>query len=149
MMIKIKKYYAYAVTISLIYIIINLFISGFYNTIPLIIKYSATVNWVKLSVSLILTLIIAWLVGITAVTAWLKYKERKKCMEGRVTAGIGAVGGLIAGICPLCVTGILPLILSFLGVTFTFASLPLQGIEIQALAAILLMVSLKMMNKKN
>jgi len=133
--------------IFIIYLALNIIFSGFYNTIKLIIVYANTVNWLKLGISIILTLVIGILVSINAVTAYIKYKERKKCGEGVAAAGVGTVGGLIVGVCPLCVTGLFPLIFSFLGLGFSFASLPLGGIEIQAIVVIILSVSLWMLRR--
>lgn len=144
-----KPYIYWTIFIFLTYIILNTLISGFYNTIKLIIIYSSTVNWLELGFSILLTLIIGFLVAVNSVFAFVKYKERKKCKEGVITAGIGGVGGLIVGVCPLCVTGLFPLIFSVLGIGFSFASLPLGGIEIQIIVVLVLLASLKMLNKKN
>ena len=128
------------------YLILNVIFSGFYDTIPLIVIYAGTVNWLKLGVSLFLTLLIGFLVAVASVLTYIKYKERKKC-KGAGVAGVGAVGGLIVGVCPLCVTGIFPLILGFLGVGFSFASLPFQGLEIQIIIALLLLFSIHKLKK--
>mgnify|MGYP001610521958 CR=1 FL=1 len=80
--------------------------------------------------------------------AYIKYKERKACKEASALTGIGAVGGFIVGVCPLCVTGIFPIILSFLGISFTFASLPFQGIEIQILVIGVLIIGLWLLSRK-
>ncbi len=134
-----KPYVYWVVGILFLYLILSVLISGFYNTIPLIILYATTLNWVKLGFSLILTLIIGFFVSINSVLFYLKYKERKKC-RGAGVAGVGTAGGLIVGICPLCVTGVFPLILSFVGISFSFASLPFQGIEVQLAVLILLIL---------
>ena len=47
--------------------------------------------------------------------------------------------------CPLCVTGLIPLILSLFGISFSFAVLPFGGIEIQFLVVIILFIGLWMM----
>lgn len=138
----------YAISIFLVYLILNIFLSGFYNTIPLIIVYAQTVNWIKLSISIILSLIIGFLVSITSVFTYIKYKERKQCKEAITTTTIGTLGGLAVGVCPLCVTGLVPVFLSLLGISFSFASLPLQGIEIQLLVIIILSASFWMLNRK-
>lgn len=126
--------------IFIFYLVLDILISGFYDTIPLIIIYASTVNWLKLGLSLILTLVIALLVAMNSVLVYLKYKERKKC-KGVGTATAGTIGGLVVGVCPLCVTGIFPLILGLIGISLSFGSLPLQGIEIQALVVLILLLS--------
>ena len=142
-----KPYLYWFFGIFTFYLILNILISGFYNTIPLIVVYFSTVNWIKLGISLILTLLIGFLVSLNAILVYIKYKERKKC-SGVGTAGAGTIGGLIVGVCPLCVTGIVPLILGLVGISFSFGSLPFQGIEIQILVAIILFISYKQLSKK-
>ena len=140
-----KPYLYFTIGIFLLYLLINLLISGFYDTIPLIITYANTINWFKLSISIILSLTIGFLVAINSVYAYIKYKERKQCIEGGTIAGLGTLGGLVTGFCPLCITGLFPLIFGFFGVSFSLASLPFQGIEIQLAIVILLLISLKML----
>jgi len=135
-----RPYVYWFFIIFIFYLILNVLISGFYNTIPLIIVYAKTVDWLKLGISLILTLVIGFLVALNVVLIYVKYKERKKC-KGVGTASAGTVGGLIAGVCPLCVTGIFPLVLGLAGISFSFASLPFQGIEIQILVVLILLIS--------
>ena len=146
-----KPHVFWFIVIFILYLILNVIFSGFYNTFQSILIYYKTVNWFKLGFSILLTLVIGVLVSINAVSFYIKYKERKnlkKCKEAGVLGGIGTIGGLITGVCPLCVTGLIPLILSFLGVSFSFAVLPFGGIEIQILFVIILSISLWMMWRK-
>ena len=142
-----KPYVYWFFGIFVSYLILNILISGFYNTLPLIIIYAETVDWIKLGISLLLTLTIGFLVAANGVLVYIKYKERKRC-KGVGTASIGAAGGLIVGVCPLCVTGVFPLLLGLFGISFSFGSLPFQGIEIQILVIIILVFSLWMLEKK-
>ena len=143
-----RPYIYWFILIFISYLILNIFISGFNDTIPLIITYAETVNWFKLGISLVLTLAIGFLVAMNAIYVYVLYKERKKCKEGKILAGTGSIGGLIAGVCPLCVTGLVPLILGFFGIGFSFASLPFEGIEIQVLVIAVLSFSLKILSRK-
>ena len=143
-----KPYVYFVILIFGLYLLINILISGFYNTIPLIIVYAKTVNWLELGISILLTFTIGILVAINAVYVYAKYKERKKCAGSATLGGIGTVGGLVTGVCPLCVTGLFPLLLGIFGVSFSFASLPLKGIEVQILVIVILIGSLWMLNKK-
>jgi len=143
-----KPYIYYFLLIFFLYLLINLLLSGFYKTVPLIIIYVKTVSWFKLSISLLLSLSIGFLVSLTSVLAFIKYKERKQCKEGIALSGVGSVGGLVVGVCPLCVAGVFPLLLSLVGVSFSFASLPFQGMEIQILVLVVLAISLYILNKK-
>ena len=142
-----KPYIFWIIGIFIFYLALNIIFSGFYQTIKLIIIYAKTVNWVELTLSVILSITIGILVSINSVYAFIKYRERKKCLEGKTLTGIGAIGGLVTGICPLCVTGLFPLIFSLFGVSFSLASLPFQGIEIQALVVMILLISLRMLSK--
>ena len=146
-----KPYIFWLIALFFIYIVLNILFSGFYDTIQSILIYYKTLDWFKLGVSILLTVIIGILVSLNSVSFYIKYKERKnfkKCKEAGVLGGIGSIGGLITGVCPLCVTGLIPLILSLFGISFSFAILPFQGIEIQVLIAIILSISLWMMWRK-
>ena len=143
-----KPYIYFFIIIFVAYLLLNVFISGFNKTIPLIIIYASTVNWLELGISLALTLIIGILVALNSVYVYILYKERKSCKEGKTLAAAGSIGGLIVGVCPLCVTGLIPLLFGIFGVGFSFASLPLQGIEIQVLIILMLIISLYMLNKR-
>lgn|SRR3989344_5563820 len=144
-----KKPYSYwTISIFLAYMVLNIFISGFYKTIQLIFIYAQTVNWFELSISIIFSLTIGILVAINAVYGYILYKERKKCLEGNTLTGIGTLGGLVAGVCPLCVTGLFPLIFGLFGLSFSLASLPFKGLEVQAVVIILLLISLYMLRKR-
>ena len=149
MKILLKKPYVYfIILIFLVYLSLNVILSGFYNTIPLILVYAKTVNWLKLGMSLFLTLAIGSLISFNSVLIYIKYKERKKCKKELSLSSAGAIGGLITGVCPLCVTGLIPLILGLVGVSFSLASLPFQGIEVQVLVVIILLTSLINLSRK-
>ena len=150
MKIAFKKLYVYwTIGIFVFYLGLNFLLSGFYDTLKLIIVYANTVNWFKLGTSITLTLLIGFLIAVNSVYFYIRYKERKDCRRAGIVAGSGAIGGLVVGICPLCIAGLLPLIFGFLGISFTFASLPFQGIEVQVLVLILLGISLSMLINKN
>ena len=134
--------------IFILYLIINLLISGFYETIPLIIANAKTISWFKLSISLALSFAIGFFVAVNSIYIYMIYNQRKTCKIGATTTSLGTLGGLITGFCPVCITGLFPLIFSFLGVSFSLASLPFQGIEIQLVVLILLIISYKSIEKE-
>ncbi len=142
-----KPYIFWIITIFLVYTILNFYISGFNNTFILILKYASTVNWTELIISIIFSITIGILVALNSVLVYIKYKERQKCKNRTVLAGLGAIGGLATGFCPLCVTGLFPLILSMIGITFSFASLPFKGLEVQFVIIILLIISYNMLKR--
>jgi len=143
-----KPYVFWLIGIFFIYLALAIAISGFYNTIPLILRYAQTVNWLELGLSIVFSLIIGALVAFNLVAVHLAYKERQACREAGALTTIGTIGGLAAGICPLCVTGLFPLVLGLLGITFSFATLPFKGIEVQALSIVVLWFSLWMVTRR-
>src|SRR3989338_2837457 len=142
-------YLYWFIGIFVFYLLLNILLSGFYSTIRLIVIYASTVDWLKLGISLTLTLLIGFLVALNSVYVCILYRERKSCKEGKALAVTGGVGGLIVGICPLCVTGLIPIVFGFIGTGFSFASLPFQGIEIQVLVTAVLLLSLKILKNRN
>ena len=143
-----KPYVYWFVGIFILYLIINLLISGFYDTIPLIIANAKTVSWFKLAISLFLSFTIGFFVAVNSIYVYMIYKQRKTCKIGTTTTSLGTIGGLITGFCPVCITGLFPLMLGFLGISFSLASLPFQGIEIQFVVLLLLIFSYKMIEKE-
>ena len=147
-MILFKKPYIYfVILLFFVYLILSILLSGFYNSIPFILVYAKTINWFSLSISLLLTLIIGILFSFNSVLIYVKYKERKKCAKEISLSSAGAIGGLVVGVCPLCVTGLIPLLLGFIGISFSLASLPFGGVEVQLLIVLILLFSFMNLNK--
>ena len=71
-----KPYVFWLIGIFFIYLALAIAISGFYNTIPLILRYAQTVNWLELGLSIVFSLIIGALVAFNLVAVHLAYKER-------------------------------------------------------------------------
>lgn len=131
----------YFIAIFIVYILANVLISGFYKNIPLVIYYAKTVNWIKLGASILLSLAIGFFVAMNSLLVYINYQKRKSCRKETTTTAVATVGGLITGVCPICITGVLPLIAALFGVTISFVSLPFQGIEIQFIILIVLIFS--------
>ena len=131
------------------YLLLAVFVSGFYNTLPLILRYASTVSWFKLSVSFLLTLAIAFLISLNAVLVVARWREKRACQRETAVGSIGTIAGLAVGVCPLCVTGLFPLFLGLFGVTFSFASLPFQGLEIQVFIVVLLSVNVYFLRRRS
>lgn len=138
----------YLLIIFLSYSVINYFTSGFNKTLSVVIIYLSSVDITKLVLSAILSLMIGLLIAINAVITYMKYKERMDCKNSVGLTSIGTIGGLATGVCPLCITGLFPLIFGLFGVTFSYATLPFQGIEIQVLVIVILFVSLLLLIRK-
>lgn len=120
------------------YLVLNFFVSGFYKTLPLLGIYAETVHWFPLVLSILLSILIGFLTSLSAVLAFILYADRRACAQGKFLTSVGAVGGLATGFCPLCVAGLFPLLFQVFGITFSFASFPFHGIEVQLFVVALL-----------
>src|SRR3989344_1809887 len=143
-----RPYLFWTLGIFLSYLFIAVVLSGFYGTFQLILLYADTVNLLKLSLSLLFSLIIGSLVAINSVYLFLLSRARRQCKPSRTLTGVGTAAGLLTGICPLCVTGLLPLLLGFFGVSFSLGILPFQGLEVQVLTIVLLGFSLFLLQRR-
>ncbi len=142
-----RPYIYWFIGIFLFYIALNMYVSDFYYTIPLLIKYASVVDK-KIAVSLVLSLAIGFFVATNSLLVYLKFKERRKCHKESFVATVGAIGGMMVGVCPICVGGLFPILLGFLGVSFSFASMPLKGLEFQVAILIILLISFRMLTRK-
>lgn len=142
-----RPYRYWTIGIFITYLVIVILVSGFYNTIPAIIVNASTVNWLKISLSLLFSLTIGALVAINSVYLFILYKARRQCRSAATLTSVGATAGIITGICPLCVTGLIPLLFGFFGVSFSLGGLPFQGLEIQLLTIFLLGLSLFLLRR--
>lgn len=88
----------------------------------------------------ILTVMLSFLFGAAMASFIIKLREIRLH-----TAGLGATGvifGALAAGCPGCFFGLFPVVLSLFGITATLAILPFNGLELQAIAVLALLVSL-------
>ncbi len=143
-----RPYVYWALGVFLLYLTLAVVLSGFYTTVKLIILYANTVNWFKLSLSLLFSLTIGALVATNTVYLFILSQARRHCGSSKTLTSVGTATGLLTGICPLCVTGLIPLLFGFFGVSFTLGSLPFQGLEIQALTIVLLGFSLFLLRRR-
>lgn len=134
-----KPYSIWFFGIFFVYLILNILFSGFYNTVPLILQYAATVDWASLLFSVLLALAIGFFVAVNSILLFIRHRQRKECAGAATITGVGTVGGFITGVCPLCITGLFPLLFSFFGISFSLGSLPFSGIEVQVLTLLLLL----------
>jgi len=134
-----KKPYLYIlIFIVLLYSVLLYFLSDFDTTFRTALLYSETVNWYKLGFSIFLSLVIAVLIGVNSCYLYRNYLLKKSCKDESTLVGAGVIGGIAVGICPLCVGGLFPIVLSLFGISFSFGSLPFQGLEVQVLVILLL-----------
>lgn len=142
-----KPYVYWLAGIFAAYLALNVFISQFYITARYIPYYLQSIHWTELGLSVIFTLIVAGLVALNSVYGYIKYQERKHVKKTAAMTCVSTIAGLSTGVCPACVTGLFPLVLSFFGVSFTWGALPFKGLEIQALVVLILGASLYFLHK--
>ena len=74
-----------------------------------------------------------------------EYKQLNKKGSGLTTLGIFA--GFLGGACPGCFVGLFPAVLGLFGVSASLSVLPLYGLELQAISAVLLIISAYYLSK--
>ena len=144
-----KPYIYFFILILIVYLTLNILISQFYVTLRYIPKYIDTINWFELTLSILFTLVIAFLVSLTILLSYIKNKQRQKIKKGVAIAALGTTSGFAAGVCTACVAGVFPFIFSLFGISFSWLSLPFKGLEFQLLVIILLLTSLHLLNKRS
>ena len=60
---------------------------------------------------------------------------------------VGMFGGILGGGCPVCFAGLFPAFVGLFGITASLSIFPLQGLEIQMISSILLVISITMLAK--
>jgi len=89
-----------------------------------------------------LNLLIAVFFAITINLVIYRYKESKKVRKHAGLAPVGALLGILGGMCPGCFAGLFPTIFALLGITTTLTVLPLFGAELLLFALILMGLSI-------
>ncbi|MDP1694602.1 MAG: hypothetical protein Q8L34_03615 [Candidatus Woesearchaeota archaeon] len=143
-----KPYRLWFFCIFFLYLLLNVLFSGFYNTIPLIIQYAATVDWFSLTLSVLFALAIGFFIAVNSILLFIRYKQRKNCSKAGTLTGVGTVGGFITGVCPLCISGLFPLLFSFFGISLSLGNLPFKGIEVQILTLLVLVLSFFLLTRR-
>ena len=95
-----------------------------------------------------INIIIAILFGIIINLLRKRIKDSKEIRQKIGLAPVGVFLGILGGACPGCVTGLLPLILSLFGISFSLLSLPFNGLELLLLSIILMIVSIYYLTKE-
>ena len=142
-----KPYVYWLVSIFFVYLVLLVLISQFYVTLQFLPYYLNTLNWVEFGASALFSLTIAGLVAVNGVYGYIRWQERRVVKEGAIVCA-GSVGGFVAGVCPACVTSVFPFIFGAFGVSFSWASLPLRGFEIQLITIAILVGSLYLLKRK-
>jgi len=82
------------------------------------------------------------LVALSSVCIYIKHKTRKDVRKEEAVTCVAAIGGLATGICPACISGLMPIILDIFSVSFSWATLPFYGLEVQLALILLLLLNL-------
>lgn len=125
------------------YMILLYAFGNFPTTLHLALLYAPLWTRFELAVSLFFSLAIAALIACNVVLAYRHYRERKRCHSAAVVTGAGTLGGFAAGLCPVCLSGLLPLVLGIFGVSFSLVALPFKGMELQVLVIVVLSLNLR------
>ena len=137
-----KPHVYWVIGIFFLYTALNIIISQFYITAQYIPYYLSTINWGELILGAVLSLSIGILISINMVYAYIRYKERQSVKKESALTCAAAIGGLATGVCSACVSGLVPLVFSLFGVSFSWGALPFKGLEVQALVIAVLLISL-------
>ena len=143
-----KPYVYWLFFIFVFYIVLAVLLSKFYINFKYIPYYLNTINWTYFLIAIIFTLIIGLLVGLNLVYLYIKYKQRKEFKKETAVTCLGTIGGLTTGVCPACVSGLFPFLLSFFGISFSYAALPFRGLEVQLFVIVILIISLYFLYRK-
>ena len=145
-----KKPYVYWMgSIFIVYILLNVWLSKFYEVLFQIPYFLDTLNWGELLLSFVLAVTIGILIAINMTFMIKEYKTRKMLMKKQgFFASLGLIGGVSTGVCSACIAGFFPLLFALFGITFSWAFLPWKGIEIQLLSITLLSISLFLITKQ-
>jgi hypothetical protein len=140
------KYLVYFLVFASLFIALNIFVNKLNVTLPPMIFQNP-----KLGISILFfVLLVAGLIALNINLMILKFKEiRGFSKKGSGLTMLGVFGGLLGGACPGCIIGFFPAFLGLLGISATLSILPFYGMEIQAVSAVLLMVSVVYLTKDN
>ncbi|NJL43792.1 MAG: hypothetical protein HC945_00485 [Nitrosarchaeum sp.] len=117
-----------------LYLAINIWTNKIYISGTFLFHYHWSISYPYAT----LTLLNALLVGLNANLLIDRTRQYRNMGTAGTLSGLGAATGLLAGACPGCIVGVFPLILGIFGSTYALSDLPLAGIEILLLSAILL-----------
>ena len=120
--------------VTLAYLVVTVLVNEFDTTLKYAFRFSSQVEWVTLAFSMLFSVVIAILVGINSVSAFVLRRRR---IAGETQTVACAIGGFFTGVCPGC-SSLLPSVLGWFGIGFSWALLPFKGLEVQVLIIIVL-----------
>ncbi len=125
-----------------IFFITYLIITGIINQFHIILPTLFQSNLKIIIPFLILNTLIAIAFAITINLAIYRYQESKILRKHAGLAPVGAILGLLGGLCPGCFAGLFPAIFAIFGITTTLTIFPLLGAEFLIIALILMTLSI-------
>jgi|TARA_B100001971_G_C18201454_1_gene544858 hypothetical protein len=132
-----KPYVFYFIFIFLFYIFLNVVINQIHITRGVLFD-----NLLYGTFFVIFNIFIAGLIAVNINLMVLRFKELKSINNGeKGLTSFGVFMGVLGGACPGCFVGLFPAFLGLFGVTASLSVLPLYGIEIQIVSALLLIGS--------
>lgn len=144
------KYILIFLGVFLTYVGLNVYFNELYVTLGTLTNLNQYFVWPFLFFNFLL---VPFLIALTMNLSILRFKEagsgfdRKSSSRASGIGGIGAISGIIAGACPGCFVGLFPAFLGLFGISATLSSLPLFGLELQALSAGLLTFAIFLLTK--
>jgi hypothetical protein len=132
-----KPYVYYFIFIFLLFIFLNVVINKVYLTSGVLFD-----NLLYGVPFVVFNLLIASLVAININLMILRFRDLKSVNGSeKGLTGFGVFMGVLGGACPGCFVGLFPAFLGLFGVSASLSILPLYGIEIQMVSALLLVGS--------
>jgi hypothetical protein len=129
------------------FIALTSFFNGTHLTLP---KFFLTYKlYFAIPFFILNMIIVPLLVSTTIILLLEKIKQIKQLSNKKTFLGItGTFFGILGGACPGCFVGIFPAIFGIFGITANLTILPLKGIELLILSAILLTISIFYLSKE-
>lgn len=144
-----KPYIYWILGIFIVYLALNIWLSQFYEVLFQIPYFLDTLNWGELLLSFLLAVTIGILIALSMTLMIKEYKTRKSLLKKQgFFSSLGIIGGFSTGVCSACIAGFFPLIFSLFGITFSWAFLPFNGIEVQLFSIGILSTSIVLMTRK-
>ncbi len=154
-----RPYLLWIIGIAFVYISLNMFLSKFYLTLWYVPYFLDTMNWRDFLLSMGLTFLIGILVAINMLLSYLHYQENKKQFQQKnciahdnkatIFASIGAFLGLAIGVCSACTPLIFPFLFSIFGISLTFSTLSINGLQVQLVLVALLLANIYYFQKNS
>ena len=126
---------------AIYYLIINYFLTSFSLFFTTYVK-----SYVYPALGL--NILVALLLGINVSLLVYRLKQFATDKKNSMMSGMGIFAAALANGCPGCFAGLFPFILSIFGVSATLSILPFNGLELQALSAVLLGASIFFLSGK-